>query len=92
MKKLLLSFALCLLPLVITSCGLEEVCENEAQQVRITPSTGSAFLIDKFEASRTNATAQTAGTGVTMACNLQNTSPWGNVTNYDARNDIPNSV
>ena len=44
MKKLLLSFALCLLPLVITSCGLEEVCENEAQQVRITSSTGAAFL------------------------------------------------
>ena len=86
MKKIFLATAICLLPLALTSCDLEEQCENEAEQIRIVPATGSAFLIDKYEASRSNATSATSGVGVTLACNLPNAIPWGNVTYEDARN------
>ncbi len=86
MKKFFLASLFCCLPFVLTSCLLDELCENEAQQIRITPASGSAFYIDKYEASRSNATNLSAGTGLTLACNTQNTVPWGNVTYEDARN------
>lgn len=86
MKKHFLTCLFCFLPFVLNACLFDELCENEAQQIRITPGEGSAFLIDKYEASRANATNASAGTGLTLACNTQNTVPWGNVTFEDARN------
>lgn len=69
----------------LTGCDFEEVCEAEAQVVSVSFDNGD-FLIDAFEASRSNATAATSGTGITLACNYQNTVPWYNITYTDARN------
>ena len=65
---------------------MDNVCEsNEAPMVQLNSPDG-AFLIDAYEASRSNATASTEGNGVTLACNYRGTIPWGNVTYEDARN------
>ena len=80
--SLLLS-AICLFS--IAGCEFDEACDIEADAVTITFEKGD-FLIDAFEASRSNATNLTTGTGLTYACNYQNTIPWSNVSYEDARN------
>ena len=64
-----------------TGCLMDEVCEEEAQSIRM----GNIY-IDMYEASRTNATVDTQGTGLTMACNYAHSIPWTSVTYEDARN------
>lgn len=81
-KFLILSFAGFLF---LPACEFGEVCEVEAPSVKIASDNGD-FLIDAYEASRSNATASTAGTGITLACNYKNTVPWYNATYDDARN------
>ena len=84
MKKLTISL-LFLAFAGFTACS-DNVCEqSEVAMVKIQSANGN-FLIDAYEASRSNATADTEGTGVTLACNYRGTVPWGNVTYEDARN------
>lgn len=71
--------------LLVQGCGFGEECEPEAAMVTV-EADGVRFRIDAYEASRWNATEQTAGTGVGMACNYRGTIPWNNVTYEDARN------
>ena len=60
---------------------LDEVCESEAPSVKV-----GQIYVDTYEASRVNATAQTQGVGISLACNYANTLPWNNVSYEDARN------
>ena len=76
---------LLLISATMMGCGMDEACESEAGMVSLSVG-GSTFMIDTYEASRTNATSETAGTGVTMACNYRNSLPWNNVTYEDALN------
>lgn len=85
MKNCILLACFAVISMLFSSCVFDEGCENEASQIRVSVA-GTQVLIDTYEASRTNATAQTAGTGITMACNTKGTVPWGNVTYEDARN------
>ncbi len=76
---------LLLIGATMMGCGLGEECENEAGMVSL--NIGDVrLMIDAYEASRTNATSETFGTGVTMACNYRNSLPWNNVTYEDALN------
>ncbi len=85
-SRLLVIMTLLALALAMSACGFEESCDNtQAQMVTISSSNGD-FRIDAYEASRSNATAQTTGTGVTLACNYRGAIPWGNVSYADAKN------
>jgi formylglycine-generating enzyme required for sulfatase activity len=76
---------LLLCAMMTTACG-DLFCEQiEAKTVLIETEIGN-FYIDAYEASRSNAYADTEGNGVTMACNYQATLPWDDVTFEDARN------
>lgn len=66
---------------MISGCLFDEQCETEAQSIKI----GQVY-IDKYEASRVNATAETQGTGISLACNYAQTLPWTSVTYEDAKN------
>ena len=65
-------------------CDETECNENAADMVQINSPNGS-FRIDTYEASRANATKETTGMGVTLACNYQGTVPWSNITYEEAR-------
>ncbi len=85
------TFALLLTCLAVfsTACDFGDTwCEsNETAMVKIANSaTGYDFMIDACEASRSNATAETAGNGITLACSYASTVPWTNVTFEDAIN------
>ena len=70
----------------MAGCGLlDDECASDAGEIRVASADGD-FYIDKYEASRANATSATMGTGVTAACNMAATVPWGNVTYEDAKN------
>lgn len=85
MKKLTISL-LFLAFAGLTACA-DDVCEqSEAAMVTINSEALGTFMIDTYEASRTNATSETEGTGVTLACNYRGTVPWSNVTYEEARN------
>ena len=65
----------------LSACDFDEVCEAEAPAIKV-----GQVLVDSYEASRVNATAETTGTGITIACNYAQTIPWFNATYEDARN------
>ena len=82
--KRFLTFAL--FSLVLLSCEMDETCDySEADMVSVQSASGP-FRIDAYEASRGNATADTQGTGVTLACNYRNAMPWSSISYEDARN------
>lgn len=77
-----LIISLFFISLTFSGCDFDEVCDaTEAPMVTI-----GDFSIDAYEASRSNATQDTMGTGVTLACNYKNSVPWSNVTYEDAKN------
>jgi len=57
-------------------------CENDAPMLRIS----AEVEIDVFEASRTNASQDSMGQGLTTACSYHSVLPWGNVSYEDAVN------
>lgn len=79
MKKIL-PFVL-LIAFSASGCITDEVCEAEAESIVI-----GDVRVDKYEASRANATDETQGTGLTLACNYARSIPWTSVTFEDARN------
>ena len=86
MKKWLFAFICFATACAATACDFDEACEG-TEAVMVSMSSGNGdYLIDKFEASRSGATSETQGTGVTLACDYQNTIPWEFVTYADARN------
>lgn len=86
MKHLFVLLCLFIWGTLLAACELEETCSDEAQMIRITDASGSAFYIDAYEASRVNAAESSMGTGLTMACSSKNVIPWSNVSYEDARN------
>ena len=79
MKKFIPAILL-MVSMMMTGCLFDEICENEAQTIKM-----GQIYIDRFEASRVNATAETQGTGVTQACNYAQSIPWTGITYEDAR-------
>ena len=65
----------------LNACLLDEECVDEVMAVKV----GDVY-VDKYEASRSNATADTQGLGVTRACDYAHTMPWTSVSYEDAKN------
>ncbi|MCL2325510.1 MAG: hypothetical protein FWC40_03260 [Proteobacteria bacterium] len=63
-------------------------CENDTPMIRVSAQNtlDHDFEIDVFEASRTNASEDSMGLGITTACSYRSVLPWGNVTYQDALN------
>lgn len=64
-------------------------CEIENASMRFisaaSTKVGYDFQIDAYEGSRTNASGESMGVGLTRACNYPATLPWSNITYEDAR-------
>lgn len=71
--------------IMLTACG-ENLCAQQEAGTVLIQAEGGDFYIDAYEASRSNAYADTEGLGVTLACNYASTIPWDDVTFEDARN------
>ncbi len=81
---------------LFTSCDAfeDDLCDTalDTAMIRVSgTSLGYDYMIDVFEASRSNASLETQGTGVTDACSYKNTIPWTNVTFQDAMDACENA-
>lgn len=84
MKHLLPIFILA--SFALSACSMDATCDYTESQTVLIHSENGDFYIDAYEASRANATAETYGTGVTLACNYKNAAPWAFITYEDAYN------
>ena len=86
MKRILL-LMLTFVGFNMASCDFLEndLCDDTEADMVLIKNASRDFYIDAYEASRSNAVAGLAGTGVTNACNYVGTKPWTNVTFEDAK-------
>ncbi|MDX9722009.1 MAG: SUMF1/EgtB/PvdO family nonheme iron enzyme [Myxococcota bacterium] len=85
------SFALCVLLVaaLVSACGDEEQpaprCAGDEMVHMNAPALGIDFYIDKYEASRADASADSAGSYEKLACSVPAALPWAQVTHEMAK-------